>query len=138
MVITLHNAQLQLNLPFTTNIIYVILHICLHNKQVVFIFLIKQSMIEERDKLFHCRMHYECQPLMVTCFTKLFFIFFNYYFFYNEHPKVVNQYINLYPIVYTKWGKCLYITQTPIVLKHFESQKHLMAKVLLLKMIKQF
>ena len=30
-------------------------------------------------------------------------------FNYNEHSEVVNQYKNLYPMVYTKWGKRLYI-----------------------------
>ena len=50
MVMSSYNAQLQLNLLFTTNIIYAILHIFLHNKWVIFTFIIKQSMVEERDK----------------------------------------------------------------------------------------
>ena len=52
MVMSSYNAQLQLNLLFTTNIIYVILHICLHNKRVIFTFIIKQCMVEEIDKTF--------------------------------------------------------------------------------------
>ena len=43
--------------------------------------------------------------LLHNLFLFLFLFFFNY----NEHSEVVNQYKNLYPMVYTKWGKRLYI-----------------------------
>ena len=46
---------------------------------------------------------------MVTFYTIYLFFIFLFIFNYNEHSEVVNQYKNLYPMVYTKWGKRLYI-----------------------------